>query len=100
MQVLKRSRRLAKGEMQLKFGNGALVAAVAVEDLELILPTGLTLELFNVYVVPCTSKNIIYVSCLDSHGFEFAFKNRSCTISRNGLCFASASFVNDLYVID
>ena len=33
-------------------------------------------------------------------GFEFSFKNRSCTISRNGLCYASASFVNGLYVID
>jgi hypothetical protein len=32
MQALKRSRRLEKGEMQLKFGNGALVAAIAVGD--------------------------------------------------------------------
>lgn len=100
MQVLKRIRRLARGEMQLKFGNGALVAAVAVGDLELILPSGLIIELFSVYYVPCASKNIISVSCLDSHGFEFAFKNRCCTISRNGLYYASASFVNGLYVID
>ena len=86
--------------MQLKFGNGALGAAVAVGDLELILPSGLIIELFNVYVVPCTSRNIVSISCLDSHGFEFAFKNRCCTISRNGLFYASASLVNGLYVLD
>ena len=100
VQMLTRSRKLAKGEMQLKFGNGALGAAVAVGDLELILPSGLIIEFFNVYVVPCTSKNIVSVSCLDSHGFEFAFKNRCCTISRNGLFYASASLVNGLYVLD
>jgi hypothetical protein len=100
IQTLKRSRRLAKGEMQLKFGNGALVAAVAIGDLELILPSGLEIELSNVYYVPCASRNIISVSFLDSHGFEFSFKNRCCIISRNCLFYASASFVNDLYVID
>ena len=100
VQVLKRSRKLAKGEMQLKFGNGALVAAVAVGDLELILPSGLVLELFDVYVVPYTSKNIMSVSCLDSHGFEFAFKNGCCTISRSGLFYASASLMNGLFVLD
>jgi hypothetical protein len=41
----KRNRRLTKGEMQLKFGNGALVMAVADGDLELILPSGLVIAL-------------------------------------------------------
>jgi Zinc knuckle len=100
MQALKKSRRLAKGEMQLKFGNGALVVAIAAGDLELILPSGLVIELSNIYYVPCASRNIIFVSCLDSHDFEFSFKNRCCTISRNGLFYASASFLHGLYVID
>jgi gag-polypeptide of LTR copia-type/GAG-pre-integrase domain/Zinc knuckle len=100
MQTIKRSRRLAKGEMQHKFGNGALVAAVAVGDLELILPCGLVIELSNVYYVLCASRNIVYVSYLDSHSFEFSFKNRCCIISHNGLFYANASFVNGLYVID
>jgi GAG-pre-integrase domain len=66
----------------------------------LILPRELVIELSNVYYVPCASRNIISVSCLDSHGFEFSFKNRCCTISRNGLFYASVFFVNGLYVID
>jgi GAG-pre-integrase domain/Zinc knuckle len=100
MQALKRSRRLAKGEMQLKFDNGALLAVVAVRDLELILPSGLVIELSSVYYVFCASRNIVFVSYLDSHGFEFSFKNIHCIISRNGLFYASAYFVNSLYVID
>ena len=98
--LLIRSRKLAKGEMQFRFGNSMLGAAIVVGDLELILPSWLSIELFNVFVIPCASQNIISVSCLDSHGFEFAFKNRCCTISRNGLFVASASILNGLYVID
>jgi hypothetical protein len=52
--------------MQLKFGNGALVTAVAVGDLELILPSGFIIELSSVYYVPYASRNIISASCLDS----------------------------------
>jgi hypothetical protein len=89
VQALKRSRQLTKGEIQLKIGNGALVAAVAVEDLELKLLSGLAIELNSVYYVPCASRNIISVSYLDSHGFEFSFKNRYYTISRNDLFYAS-----------
>jgi hypothetical protein len=91
---------LAEGKIQLKFGNDALVTALVIGDLELILLSGLVIELSSVYYVSCASRNIIYVSCLDSHGFEFYFKNRCCTISRNGLFYASIFFMNDLYVID
>jgi hypothetical protein len=80
---------LAEGKIQLKFGNDVLVTALVIGDLELILLSGLVIELSSVYYVSCVSRNIIYVSCLDSHGFEFYFKNRCCTISRNGLFYAS-----------
>ena len=59
MQALKGSRKLAKGEMQFKFGDGALLAAEAVGDLELILPTGIILKLSSVYFIPSCNKNII-----------------------------------------
>ena len=86
--------------MQFKFGDGALVAAIAVGDLELILPTGFIIELTSVYVIPSCSRNIISVSVLDSMGYEFVFKNRCCNISRNGLIYASAYYFNGLYLID
>ena len=90
VQALKGSRKLAKGEMQFKFGDGALVAAETVGDLELILPTGLILQLSSVYFIPHCNKNIIFVSCLDSQGYVFSFKNKYCIISRNNIVYASA----------
>jgi hypothetical protein len=59
--------------MQLRVGNGASVAAVAVGDLDLHLPSGLVLELSSVYFVPSISRNIISVSCMDMDGFTFFF---------------------------
>jgi hypothetical protein len=69
VQALKNKRLLGKGEMQLRVGNGASVAAVTVGDLDLHLPSGLILELSHVYFVPSISRNIIFVSCMDMDGF-------------------------------
>jgi hypothetical protein len=57
--ILKRSRRLAKDEMQLKFGNDALIDDVAVGDLELVLPSELIIELSSVYYVHHVRRNIV-----------------------------------------
>jgi hypothetical protein len=59
--------------MQLRVGNGASVAAVAVGDLDLHLPSGLILELSSVYFVPSISRNIISVLCMDMDGFYFFY---------------------------
>ena len=69
VQGLRKSRRLAKGEVDLRVGNGAKVAALAVGTYSLSLPSGLVLELNNCYFVPAITKNIISVSVLDSEGF-------------------------------
>jgi hypothetical protein len=69
VEALKNKRLLVNGEMQLRVGNRASVAAVAVGDLDLYLPSGLILELSSVYFVPSISRNIIFVSCMDMDGF-------------------------------
>ena len=56
VQDLKRSRTLAKGEVDLRVANGARVAAVAVGTYELTLPSGLIIELENCYYVPAINK--------------------------------------------
>ena len=71
MQELRSSRALAKGEVDLRVGNGAKVAALAVGTYHLSLPTGLILELENCFYVPTICRNIISVSCLDKIGFSF-----------------------------
>ena len=71
VQGLKNSRSLAKGEVDLRVGNGARVVALAVGTYYLLLPLGLVLEFDNCYYVPATSRNIISISCLDMVGFSF-----------------------------
>jgi hypothetical protein len=51
-QGLKRSRDLAKGEVDLRVGNGAKVAALAVGTYVLTLPSCLIIQLENYYYVP------------------------------------------------
>ena len=75
VQGLRSSRSLVKGEVDLRVGNGARVAALAVGFYDLYLPNGLIFQLNNCYYVPTVSRNIISVSCLDLDGFHFIIKN-------------------------
>ena len=65
MQGIKDSRKLKKGEVDLRVGNRARVAALAVGTYELVLPSGLLLFLNNCYYVPALSSNIVSLSYLD-----------------------------------
>ena len=62
LQVLKRHKMLAKGEVDLRMGNGAKVATVAIEEVNLKLASGHSLVLDICYYVPSIIKNIISIS--------------------------------------
>ena len=79
VQCLRSSRSLAKGEVDLRVGNGARVAALALGVYDLTLPSGLVFQLKNCYYVPSVSRNIT-VSCLDVDGFPFIIKNNIFSI--------------------
>ena len=100
MQGLKRSRQLKKGEVDLRVGNGAKVAALAVGSYELTLPSGLLLVLDNCYYVPTMCRNIISVSCLDNDGFYFIIKNNNCSIFHKDMFYANAYLQDGLYVMN
>ena len=70
MQGLRKMRKLAKGEMTMRVGNGVLLDAKAVGVVTL-RPSGFTLELNKCYFVPELCKNIIYGSCLLRDGYSF-----------------------------
>ena len=80
-QGLRNIRKLAKGEVELRVGNGARIAAVSVRTLNLSVPSGLVLELESCYYVPNITKNFISISTLDAKGFEFRVKNNECSFT-------------------
>jgi transposase InsO family protein len=100
VQGLKTSRNLAKGELDLRVGNGAKVAALAVGTYSLDLPSGLVLELKDCYFVPAISRNIISISCLDKNGFSFVIKDKRCSVYLNEMFYCDAHIFNGLYILD
>jgi hypothetical protein len=72
--------------LDVRAGNGAKVAAIAVGTFHLPLPSGLVLELNNCYCILALCKNIISSSCLEEvDGYEIIIKNKCCSIYYNGI---------------
>ena len=100
MQGLQSSRSLAKGEVDLRVGNGARVAALVIGVYDLNLPSGLVFQLKNCYYVPAVSKKIILVSCLDVDGFHFIIKNNIFSIYNEDIFYGNGHLSNGLYVLN
>ena len=100
VQGLINRRKLNKGEVDLRVGNGSRIAALEVGDLEKALPSGLVFCLENIYYVPAMSRNIISISCLDRNGFSIVIKNKCCSIYKDEVFYYSASMINGLYLLD
>ena len=100
LQGLKGVRQLPKGEVDLRMGNGARVAAVSVGTYVLSLISGLELHLKECYYVPTLRKSIISVSVLAREGFLFEINNSGCTFSLNGIVYGVAKSVNGIYIIE
>ena len=99
VQGLRCSRSLTKGEVDLRVGNGARVAVLAVGVYDLTLPSGLLFQLKNCYYVPAVSRNIISVSCLDVDGFHFIIKNNIFSIYNADIFYGNAHLSNGPYVL-
>jgi hypothetical protein len=100
MQGLKNPRRLAKGEVDLRVGNKAKVAALAVGTYEIQLPTGRILELRNCFFVPALSRNLISISALCRTGFKFIFDRYGCSFSFKDELFGTGILNDDLYFVN
>ena len=91
---------MARGEVDLRVGNGARVAALAVGTYELTLSSGFILNLENCYYVPTMCRSIIYFSCLDKKGFEFIIRNNKCNIYHDNIFSGYAPRTSSLYVLN
>ncbi|KAJ1256028.1 hypothetical protein BS78_K102000 [Paspalum vaginatum] len=98
---LKQTRSFAKGELDVRVGNGAKVAVLAVSTYHLSLPSGLVMESNNCYFIPALSKNIISSSCLEGGGgYKIIVKNKCSSIYLDNMLYAHYPLVNGLYVLD
>ena len=97
MQGLEDSRRLRDGDMILRIGNGARVAAVAMGTYPLRLPSGLDLVLKDYYYVPAASRNLISVSCLAQEGYVITFFKDHCNILYERNKIVNGFLINGLY---
>ena len=91
---------MTKGEVDLRVGNGAKVAAIEIGDYSLTLPLGLIIVLTNCYYVPAMSRNIISISCLDNDGYNFIILNNIISIYRNDILYGKGLLNNGLYILD
>ena len=87
IQGLKEVREMKQGELDLHMGNGARVCVKAIGVYELLLPSGLYLQLKNCVYAPSLTKNIVSFSMLMNDDFDFRFTNM----------FISVYFSNMLY---
>ena len=71
MHGLRNIRKLTKGESDFRAGNGAGVTVTALWTYVLNLPSDLCLNLEDFCYVPSLTKNIIYVSYLNTEGFNY-----------------------------
>ena len=99
-QGLRIKRRLAKGEVTMRVGNGSKVDVIAVGTLPLHLPSGLFLDLNNCYLVPPLIMNIISGSCLMREDYSFKLENNGCMIYMSNIFNIHAPLKSGLLLLD
>ena len=99
LQDLENERRLRPGEVTLKLGNGASVAAKAIGSTSIDLYDHVLL-LDSVLYVPNAYKNIISVSSLTRKNYEFHFKNDVCNIFYGNEMVGMGYLIQGLYYVD
>ena len=91
---------MARGEVDIRVGNKARVAALEVGTMQLHLPSGFLMELNNCYYVPVLSQNIISASCLMRQGYESDIKNNGCSLYLNGMFHGFAPVQDGLFILN
>jgi hypothetical protein len=99
MEALKNRRKLRNKEIQLRVRNDAQVAVVTVGSIELCLPSGIIMELENIYFVLSISRNIISISCQEMNDFSFVIKDIGCSIYKYELYYGSSFMMNGVYML-
>ena len=86
--------------MDLRMGNDAKVATIAIVEVTLQLLVRALLALDACYFVPLIIKNIIYISCLINYGYRAIFENNDCSLIQDDEIIGRGTLSNDLFILD
>ena len=98
LQVMKRTKELSREGMTLRMGDGALVAAKAVEMIYLELEDR-KLVLHSVYFVSEIIRNIISIPVLDREGYCFEIRNKSLLLFYESSLIMESKMKDGMYSI-
>ncbi|GKB71956.1 zinc finger, CCHC-type containing protein, partial [Tanacetum coccineum] len=99
-QGLRRSRKLKNGALSLYIGNGMRAAVEAIENFDLILPSGLIIVLDNCHYAPTVTRGIVSISRLVKNGYIHTFTNYGISISKDNVFYFNVIPRDDIYEID
>ncbi|GJX35264.1 retrotransposon protein, putative, ty1-copia subclass [Tanacetum coccineum] len=96
---LKKSRRLKHGELNLVIGNKKITPVTRIRKYELMLKSGVKIDLNNCCYSSEMTRNIISFHALFKDGYKFSFdnKNRDILIYSNGCFMFKASPCKGIY---
>ena len=100
VQVLKTSRRMENGELDLIMGNKEIVPVKARGEVELSFNSGFSILLLNVCYSPLVARNIISFHALHDNGFDFSFDNGVIVCFKNNICYFKAYPCRGIYEVD
>ena len=91
---------MERGEVDIRVGNKARVAALEVRTMQLHLPSGFLMNLNNCYYVLVLSRNIISASCLMRQGYESNIKNNGCSLYLKDMFHGFAPVQDGLFILN
>lgn len=100
MQGMRISKRLKKGTLDLRVGNGGRAAVEAIGTYELTLPSGLIVLLEQCHFAPIITSNVISVSLLKDVGYELSFTHFGISISKDNVFYFNAYPRDGIFEID
>ncbi|CAL9106513.1 unnamed protein product [Musa textilis] len=89
-----------RGKMDFKMGNEARVAAIAINEVTLHLPSGATIALDVCYFVSFIIKNFIFILCLTLNNYKIVFENNNYSTIEDDKIITRGILHNDLIILD
>ncbi|GKA70116.1 retrotransposon protein, putative, ty1-copia subclass [Tanacetum coccineum] len=99
-QGLRRRRKLKRGALNLYVSNGMRAAVEAIGSLDLILPNGLVIVLYNWHYAPSITRGVVSVFRLVDNDYMHTFLNYGIFVMKDNVFYFNAISLDGIYEID